>query len=286
MVSLVSPEYILEEFCRQMPGKDPLAVIDAASAEISYARGNYLMTTKGKNFRKGSRGRVYCENLQRLISLLMNGSIPAGATPDFLFAVKPLVLELLQKWEIGNLRRFLHFFPNTRQAELGWLPKSADPLVVVVSRSEVEAGDILPSLGVLRPLTGSPETAREFYEPVDIAFHGYDHVTLELFEIPEVREFVHKLDEEFPFWLFFLSKRYPGLQCLLLCFLPPFLTEEGRAETFPERIGQLLTKRWIPAMNHICEYVAFSEQQITQLTDRVMAYVTKGRFPLDEKQPA
>jgi hypothetical protein len=111
---------------------------------------------------------------------------------------------------------------------------------------------------------------------------GADHVTLELFEIPEVRDFVHKLDEEFPFWLFFLSKRYLGLQCLLRCFLPPFLTEEGRAETFPERIGQLLTKRWIPAMNNICEYVGFSEQQITQLTDRVTAYITKGGFPLDE----
>jgi len=282
-IRLVSPEYSFEEFCLRMLGKENvLAVIDAASTEISYARGLHRQKTHERDLRPGSRGRMYCEDLQRLVSLLMNGSIPPGATPDFLFAVKPVVLQLVEKWEIGNLRRFLHFFPDTRQVELGWIPKSVDPLAVMVSRGEVESADIAPSLSVLRTLKGSPETAREFFERVDIAFHGYDDVTFELFEIPEVRDFVHKLDGEFPFWLFFLSKRYPGLGCLLLCFLPPFLTDEGRAETFPERIGQLLTNRWVPAMNHICEYARFSEREIMELTDRVMAYITKGRFPLDE----
>ena len=281
-IRLVSPEYSFEEFCLRMSGKDPLAVIDAASQEGCYARGIHRHNTKGQDFRKGSRGRMYCEDLQRLVSLLVNGSVPPGATPHFLFAVKPLIVQLLQKWEIGNLRRFLHFFPDTRQADLDLLLKLADPLVVVVSRSEVEAADNLPSLSVLRRLTESPETAREFFERVDIAFHGYDHVPQELYEILEVRDFVHKLDEQFPFWLFFLSKRHLGLHCLLLCFLPPFLTEEGRAEIFPDRINRLLTKRWFPAMNQICEYAGFSEQQIEQLTDRVIAYIVKGRFPLDE----
>jgi hypothetical protein len=155
-----------------------------------------------------------------------------------------------------------------------------DPLVVVVSRPEVEASDTAPSLSVLRQLTGSPETAMRFFEGVDLQFFGYDQVPEELWEILEVRNFVHKLDEQFPFWLFFLSKHYLGLQCLLLCFLPPFLTQEGRSEIFPERINQLLTRRWFPAMNHICEYVRFSEQEVEQLTDRVLAYVTEGRLPL------
>ena len=48
----------------------------------------------------------------------------------------------------------------------------------------------------------------------------------------EVSNFVCELDQQFPFWLFFLSKRHRGLQCLLFCFLPPFLTEAGRARSF------------------------------------------------------
>jgi len=71
MISLVSPEYNLESFCNHMLGKDPLMVMQAASAEISYARRLHRETTKDSDFRKGSRGREYCENLQTLISLVM-----------------------------------------------------------------------------------------------------------------------------------------------------------------------------------------------------------------------
>lgn len=120
-------------------------------------------------------------------------------------------------------------------------------------------------------------------ERVDIAFHGYDHTHEELFEIPEVRDFVYKLDEQFPFWLYFLSKRHLGLQCLLWCFLPPFLTVEARSKIFPERINDLLTKRWLPAMNQIGEHLGLSESQIERLTERALSYITNGRFPLDTK---
>lgn len=154
----------------------------------------------------------------------------------------------------------------------------ADPLVVVVSRAEVEAMNTSLSLKVLKQLIESPERARSFVERVDIAFHGYDHTREELFEIPEVRNFVYQLDQQFPFWLFFLSKHHLGLQCLLFCFLPPFLKEEARARIFPERIGTLLTNRWLPAMNHICRFVGHSDQQIDQLTDRAMKYINNGRF--------
>jgi hypothetical protein len=280
MISLVSPEYSLEIFCHRMLGKDLVAVRDAACAEIYYARRVHRETTKDQDFRKGSRGRIYCENLQQLISLLMNGSVPADASPEFLFTVQPLILQLLQKWEIGNLRSV---FANMRQEEVGPSSELVDPLCVVVSRRDVETGDLSSTLSVLRKLTESPGTARTFFERVDIAFHGYDHISQELFEIPEVRNFVFHLDEQFPFWLFFLSKHYLGLQCLLFCFLPPFLTEEARSRIFPERIDQLLTNRWFPAMNHICEFVGFSGLQIEQLTDRVLAYITKGRLPFNEK---
>ncbi len=98
--------------------------------------------------------------------------------------------------------------------------------------------------------------------------------------MPAVRSFVSKLDEKFPYWLFFLSKHHLGLQCVLLCFLPPFLTETARAGVFPERIGELLTRHWFPAMNHICDYAGFSEQEVDALTDRVVDYINHGRFPL------
>lgn len=162
------------------------------------------------------------------------------------------------------------------------MPNTVDPLVIVISRAEVEAMNTSAALAALRKLTESPDIAKDFVERVDIAFHGYDHISQELFEIKEVRNFVHQLDEQFPFWLYFLSKRHLGLQCLLLCSLPPFLTDDARSKIFPEQIDKLLTSRWFPAMNHICEYTGFSERQNEQLTNRALAYITTGRFPLDD----
>jgi hypothetical protein len=278
MENLVSPEYNLEAFCTEVRGKDPLAVMEVASAEISYARRLHREATKNSDFRKGSKGREYYENLQRLISLVMNGSVPAGSPPEFLTAVKPLVQQLLQKWQIGNLRQV---FSNLQAPESLSVPKTIDPFVLGISRPEVEGMDTSAALGVLKKLTDSPNIAREFVERVDISLHGYDHTRQELFEIPEVRNFVYQLDGQFPFWLFFLSKRHLGLQFILFCFLAPFLTEDARSRIFPERINQLLTNQWFPAMNHICEYVGFSERQIERLTEHALAYISTGRFPLD-----
>lgn len=151
-----------------------------------------------------------------------------------------------------------------------------DFLYVVVSKDDVLSGNVQPTLEVLKSLTRSPENVLKWRERVDIAFDGYNETQWELFEIPEVRNFVHKLDEGFPFWLFFLSKATFGLKCILLCFMPPFLKPEARAHIFPERISQLLTDRWFPAMNQVCEYVGMSEREIEQITDRVVEYIRTG----------
>jgi len=95
-----------------------------------------------------------------------------------------------------------------------------DPIVIVISRDEIEAGEIEPSLSALKNCIASVDVIRERFERLDVAFHGYNDDSREVFEIPEVRDFVHRLDGEFPFWLFFLSKSYLGLQAITLCFLP------------------------------------------------------------------
>jgi hypothetical protein len=122
----------------------------------------------------------------------------------------------------------------------------------------------------------SPERALSFFENVDIAFHGYDDDPRELFEIDEVRNFVIELDRQFPFWLFFLTKRGLGLQCIMLCFMPPYLTDDARKTIFPHKLDELLSKRWFPAMNQICDYVGFSERDNQRLTESVADYFING----------
>lgn len=151
-----------------------------------------------------------------------------------------------------------------------------DFLNIVVAKRDVLAGDTRSTLDALSSLIRSPADALQWRERVDIAFDGYNDTHWELFEIEEVRNFVLKLDEQFPFWLFFLSKAHFGLQCIMLCLLPPFLKPEAKAEIFSDRIGQLLEDRWFPAMNHVATFVGMSEREIEQMTDRVIEYIRAG----------
>ena len=83
-----------------------------------------------------------------------------------------------------------------------------DPFVIVITRQEVESVNITRALNLLQPLLASPQTARSHFEKIDVAFDGYDDDTRELFEIPDVRDFVFKLDEAFPYWGFiFVQER-------------------------------------------------------------------------------
>lgn len=150
--------------------------------------------------------------------------------------------------------------------------------VIVISKSEVDSQDTSSVFEALRALIASPDAANQHFESVDIAFHGYNETSEELFEIQEVREFVYALDEQFPYWLFFMDKSALGLQCIAYCFLPPHLTAEAKQRIHPERLNDLLTRRWFPAMNHICEWASFSEEHIELLTERSVKYLLDGPF--------
>lgn len=112
---------------------------------------------------------------------------------------------------------------------------------LVISHHDVNAGDHTSALAALKSYISSPERARANLEGLDVAFHGYDHDSREVFEIPEVRAFVSRLDADFSFWLFCMNKRSLGLQALTLCFMPAYPTPEQRKKTFPEFLSALLT---------------------------------------------
>lgn len=270
-MTTTSPDYNFAAFCRRMIGRDCLAVMDAASAEAALAQRTHRERTGRGTFRTGSRGRQYCDDLQQLISMLMNGSVPPDVSPEFLWAAKPLVDDLLLRWEIGDLRAVFTWVKPPTVAP-GWL-EGVDPLTVVASREQVLARDTGDLAQVLRGLTASREQALRWRERVEFRVQGWDGRTEALFENPDIRRFVYELDEIFPYWLFFLSKNSDSLKFLTLCFLPPYLTAEGRAHEFPQRLGQLLSSRWFPAMNQLCAWVGMSEREIEAMTNRVVVYL-------------
>jgi hypothetical protein len=106
MRPVIAPEHDLQLFCYRMIDRDPVAILEAASAEIAYCRHNHCQPTKQLDFRKGSKGRQYCDDLQMLVRVLMNGQLPNDIDPRFKAAIAPLITVLLRKWRIGALHEY------------------------------------------------------------------------------------------------------------------------------------------------------------------------------------
>lgn len=159
----------------------------------------------------------------------------------------------------------------------------ADPLMIVVGRREVEQNDLTAPLATLKHLTSSLDMILQFRERVDISFDGYNDTSEELWEIPEVRNYVCALDEQFPFWLYFLSREHTGLQCIGLCMLPPFLTDEARLRIHTERMADLLTRRWEPALAHLCRSAGLDSSVSEELLGSALEYFKYGPSRSDRK---
>jgi hypothetical protein len=154
-----------------------------------------------------------------------------------------------------------------------------DALFLVVSRHDVEAGDLTEILGALSHLISSPEIALMYRERVDISFEGYDHDRRDIWEIKEIRDFVYRLDEKFPYWLFFLDKKLNGLHCLAWCFLPLHLTEEAQRTIHPKRLDELLERRWFRALNALAEATKMNAGDLRAISDRSVEYLVNGPNP-------
>jgi hypothetical protein len=151
-----------------------------------------------------------------------------------------------------------------------------EPLVVIVRRHDVEAGNTASTLRVLSRLLAGVATVREYRERVDIAFQGYDTDSRELFEIPEVRRFVAALDDSFPYWLYFLTRESTGLQALAFCFLPPYLTEEAQRTIWPQRLAELVGRRWGPAFADLAAKTGWSEADAAHMLATAGHYFLEG----------
>lgn len=99
---VVSPEFDLRIFCDTVMDQDFSKVLDAISAEIAYAKYNHRATTKDRDFRKGSKGRKYCDDLIVLLRMLMGSGKP-NPDPEFMSAISPLMRRLLTRWRISDL---------------------------------------------------------------------------------------------------------------------------------------------------------------------------------------
>ncbi len=160
---------------------------------------------------------------------------------------------------------------NMKSEEL--ISTETECLQIVISKEEVSLKDYSVPLKILNQVTSDISSMKYYRERIDISFKGYNDKSAEIWEIPEVRNYVEELDSRFPYWLYFLSKDGMGLSVILKCFLLPFLKHENEKELNGGRLQFYLEERGFLAMNQLCDLTNISAEEHIQMTHRLVNYI-------------
>lgn len=158
------------------------------------------------------------------------------------------------------------------------LDSGTDFLQIVVDRKDVEDGNVEPTLKALRHLLLDAMTVRKFCGRVDLFFHGYNDDPKELHQVPEVRNFMVRLDEKFPFWFVFINLRQDTLIVIHLCLCQYAVREDKRFDIDPESWGHLM-ERHFGAMNWLIEKYSLGEDLIEQRSKEIFDFFERKRNP-------
>ena len=145
-----------------------------------------------------------------------------------------------------------------------------DWLGVVVDRTDVESGNVSPAVKRLSRVLADRETVERFRGRVYVAFYGYSNDPRELYEIPEVRRFCARLDEQFPYWFYFLSADGETLRVIASCLCSVAQVKPG-VVSFGEDLLDFMTRHF-EALNWLVDNYALDEEQNIEVSARVSEY--------------
>jgi hypothetical protein len=88
----------------------------------------------------------------------------------------------------------------------------------VIEPKDVKDGNILPVLATLRELDRREAEGEDVFRTLSITFRGYDDVEDELWEIEEIRQWVHRLINRVPYLFYYIENDWHETeQTLMLC---------------------------------------------------------------------
>lgn len=166
------------------------------------------------------------------------------------------------------------YLPKLQQYWLGnkvLLHRDNKIVMLVVDRHEqIEKGDITDVLSALRRFRDTDKLTKKYKGRLEISVYGYESDPRELYEVPEVREWFKKLDREFPFWFYFLSKQLVGLK-LITVSVCEYAVASGRKELDSSSFQKFLEDHFV-AMHQLCESIGISKDEIDELVVEVSSY--------------
>jgi hypothetical protein len=154
-------------------------------------------------------------------------------------------------------------------------PGVTEPVVLLISRRAVETGDVASITSKLRPFLATREEAWRYRGQMTLVVDGYDNDAIELVDIHEVRTFLRKLDQEWPYWAFFFNQVDDTIILYLSCLCGTLYPGGGAVEIDSEKLQGVLMNGFA-AMNSIFERFGFPETELEAISRGVVEVIEQA----------
>lgn len=162
-------------------------------------------------------------------------------------------------------------------------PAVLEPVILVLPRPQIEAGNIDEALALLQKLVSEPEVMLSCCGRVSLVIDGYNDDPRELFEIAEVRAFIQALDARWPYWYFFLSQADDSIKLLESCLCDSIEVVPGVNAIDTEQLTASLTRHFA-ALNKLCETINLPEHRAEEISEGVISLIRNASIErLDEE---
>ncbi len=150
-----------------------------------------------------------------------------------------------------------------------------EPVLLLISRRQVQETDIASVLLELKPVTSTRENCWRYRGQIALVLTGYDDDPRELVDIPEVRAFLAQLSVAWPYWSFFFNQVDDSIILLTACYCAISFPGKGAVKIDIDRLGQFL-QLGLKAMNAIFEKHCFPKQELEPMSRGVLELVERA----------
>ena len=145
-------------------------------------------------------------------------------------------------------------------------PGVSEPVVLLISRREVEAGDLASVLSRLKVFLATREDAWLYRGQMTLVVDGYNNDPRELVDIPAVRTLLRGLESSWPQWAYFFNQVDDSIKLLLSCVAGSRFLGRGAVEMDAELVAAALGRAF-GGMNMVFERFGFPEDELEEMSN-------------------
>ncbi|HAL37829.1 MAG TPA: hypothetical protein DCP03_06795 [Polaromonas sp.] len=144
-------------------------------------------------------------------------------------------------------------------------PGITEPVIIMISRRQVESNDMASVVNELKILLASREDCWLYRGQVSLVVDGYEDDPRELVDIPEVRAFLRDFTVQWPYWAFFFNQVDDSIILLGSCVCGKSYPGGGTVEMDVDKIKQFLLDGF-EGMNALFDKHGFPEAELESMS--------------------